>query len=76
MSVLLGHSTHSKLIAGPHDLVIEEIHLNHLFTHHGRAGFDAFSHAKAVLRRPARFDSGLRFPPHSEGKLRRLRSFF
>ena len=44
--------------------------------YHGRAGFDAFSHAKAVLRRPARFDSGLRFPPHSEGKLRRLRSFF
>jgi aldehyde dehydrogenase (NAD+) len=44
--------------------------------YHGRAGFDAFSHAKAVLRRPVRFDSGLRFPPHSEGKLRRLRSFF
>lgn len=44
--------------------------------YHGRAGFDAFSHAKAVLRRPARFDSGLRFPPHSESKLRRLRSFF
>jgi aldehyde dehydrogenase (NAD+) len=44
--------------------------------YHGRAGFDAFSHAKAVLRRPVRFDSGLRFPPHTEGKLRRLRSFF
>lgn len=44
--------------------------------YHGRAGFDAFSHAKAVLRRPVRFDSGLRFPPHSESKLRRLRSFF
>ncbi|MDO9586855.1 MAG: aldehyde dehydrogenase family protein [Brevundimonas sp.] len=44
--------------------------------YHGRAGFDAFSHAKAVLRRPVRFDSGLRFPPHPEGKLRRLRSFF
>ncbi|HWQ87308.1 aldehyde dehydrogenase family protein [Brevundimonas sp.] len=44
--------------------------------YHGRAGFDAFSHAKAVLRRPARLDSGMRFPPYSETTLRRLRSFF
>ena len=44
--------------------------------YHGRAGFDAFSHAKAVLRRPSRFDSGMRFPPHPEAKLRRLRNFF
>ncbi|MBI2262758.1 MAG: aldehyde dehydrogenase family protein [Caulobacterales bacterium] len=44
--------------------------------YHGRAGFDAFSHAKAVLRRPARFDSGMRFPPYSETTLRRLRGFF
>ena len=44
--------------------------------YHGRAGFDAFSHAKAVLRRPSRFDSGLRFPPHPEAKLRKLKSFF
>lgn len=44
--------------------------------YHGRAGFDAFSHSKAVLRRPARLDSGLRFPPHSQARLRRLRAFF
>lgn len=44
--------------------------------YHGRAGFDAFSHAKAVLRRPVQFDSGLRFPPHPEAKVRRLRTFF
>lgn len=44
--------------------------------YHGRAGFDAFSHAKAVLRRSSRFDSGLRFPPHPEAKLRKLKTFF
>jgi aldehyde dehydrogenase (NAD+) len=44
--------------------------------YHGRAGFDAFSHAKAVLRRSPRFDSGLRFPPHPEAKLRKLKNFF
>ncbi len=45
-------------------------------SYHGRAGFDAFSHAKAVLRRSPRFDSGLRFPPHPEAKLRKLKNFF
>lgn len=46
-----------------------------LGAYHGRAGFDAFSHAKAVLRRPPRLDSGLRFPPLSESRLRWLRAF-
>ena len=56
------------------DLPFGGVGASGLGAYHGRAGFDAFSHAKAVLRRPVRLDSGLRFPPHSEGKLRWLRS--
>ena len=33
-------------------------------SYHGKAGFDTFSHAKAVLRRPFRFDFKLRYPPY------------
>ena len=32
--------------------------------YHGRSGFDTFSHDKAVLRRPFRFDFKLRYPPY------------
>lgn len=43
--------------------------------YHGRFGFDAFSHLKAVLRRPSGFDIALRYPPHSEKKLQGLKRF-
>jgi len=33
-------------------------------SYHGRSGFDTFSHQKAVLRRPFRFDFKLRYPPY------------
>lgn len=31
--------------------------------YHGRAGFDAFTHQRAVLRRSVRFDTPFRYPP-------------
>ena len=37
--------------------------------YHGRAGFDTFSHAKAVLRRPQRGEVPLMYPPY--GRLKR-----
>jgi len=33
-------------------------------SYHGRAGFDTFSHQKAVLKRPFRFDFKVRYPPY------------
>ena len=33
-------------------------------SYHGRSGFDTFSHQKAVLRRPFRFDFKVRYPPY------------
>ncbi len=35
--------------------------------YHGRAGFDAFTHRRSVLRKPARPDPGIVYPPY--GKL-------
>lgn len=32
-------------------------------SYHGKAGFDAFSHQRAVLRRPTRIDLPFRYPP-------------
>ena len=34
-------------------------------SYHGKAGFDTFSHAKAVLRRPFILDFKLRYPPYT-----------
>jgi aldehyde dehydrogenase (NAD+) len=43
--------------------------------YHGEHGFRAFSHMKAVLRKPTAFDVALRYPPYSAAKLRWLRRF-
>ena len=37
--------------------------------YHGKAGFDTFSHAKAVLRRPQRGELPFMYPPY--GRLKR-----
>ena len=36
--------------------------------YHGRAGFDTFSHAKGVLRRPQRGELPLMYPPYTRVK--------
>ncbi|MEO7937247.1 MAG: aldehyde dehydrogenase family protein, partial [Burkholderiaceae bacterium] len=41
--------------------------------YHGRAGFETFTHRKAVLRRPTWFDQSLRYPPFTPARLKRLR---
>jgi aldehyde dehydrogenase (NAD+) len=41
--------------------------------YHGRAGFETFTHRKAVLRRPTWLDQSLRYPPFTPARLRRLR---
>jgi aldehyde dehydrogenase (NAD+) len=43
--------------------------------YHGRAGFDTFSHAKAVLRRPPRAELPLMYPPYTRVRRWLLRKF-
>jgi aldehyde dehydrogenase (NAD+) len=44
-------------------------------SYHGKAGFDTFSHAKAVLNKPTRPDPALMYPPYSGLKQKILRKF-
>jgi aldehyde dehydrogenase (NAD+) len=44
--------------------------------YHGKWGFEAMSHRKAVLSKPARFDPRLIYPPHSERALKIIRRLF
>ncbi|MGC8627596.1 MAG: aldehyde dehydrogenase family protein [Acidimicrobiales bacterium] len=43
--------------------------------YHGKAGFDTFSHSKAVLRRPARWGIPLIYPPYTRARKWLLRKF-
>jgi aldehyde dehydrogenase (NAD+) len=44
--------------------------------YHGRYGFETFSHRKAVLRKPARPDPSIVYPPYNKLKQRLLRAVF
>ncbi len=44
-------------------------------SYHGRAGFDTFSHPKAVLDKPTRPDPSLMYPPYTNLKQKILRKF-
>ena len=50
--------------AGVPDLPFGGVGGSGMGNYHGKAGFDTFSHAKAVLRRPFRFDFKVRYPPY------------
>jgi hypothetical protein len=41
-------------------------------SYHGKAGFDAFSHHKSVLRNSTMIDVPLRYPPYTAGRLNLL----
>lgn len=41
--------------------------------YHGRAGFETFSHRKAVFRRTTWLDATLRYPPYTAARLKALR---
>ena len=50
--------------AGVPDLPFGGVGGSGMGSYHGQAGFETFSHAKAVLRRPFRLDFKLRYPPY------------
>ena len=43
--------------------------------YHGKAGFDTFTHHKAVLNKPTRPDPALMYPPYTSTKQKILRKF-
>jgi aldehyde dehydrogenase (NAD+) len=44
--------------------------------YHGKAGFDTFSHRKAVFQRPTALDPPIAYPPYTKLKQRLLRKLF
>jgi aldehyde dehydrogenase (NAD+) len=44
--------------------------------YHGKAGFDTFTHRKAVFQRPTRPDPAITYPPYTRLKQRLLRKVF
>lgn len=44
-------------------------------SYHGKAGFDAFSHQKNILKKKGYFDPSMRYPPYNDRKARLLRRF-
>jgi aldehyde dehydrogenase (NAD+) len=44
--------------------------------YHGKWGFEAMSHRKAVLSKPAKFDPRLIYPPYSDRALKIIRKLF
>lgn len=50
--------------AGVPELPFGGVGASGMGSYHGRHGFETFSHAKSVLKRPFRFDFKLRYPPY------------
>lgn len=48
----------------PADLPFGGVGDSGMGSYHGKAGFDAFSHLKSVLRKPAKPDLRLLYPPY------------
>jgi len=64
---------HSAVQLGARDLPFGGVGASGMGAYHGKAGFDTFSHAKAVLYRPARGEIGLMYPPYGRAKTWLLR---
>jgi aldehyde dehydrogenase (NAD+) len=50
---------------GVHELPFGGVGPSGMGAYHGKAGFECFSHRKAVLDRPTFIDPVLRYPPYS-----------
>ena len=61
-SVCVNHSAVQLAVPG---LPFGGVGASGMGVYHGRAGFDTFSHAKAVLRKPQRGELPLMYPPYT-----------
>ena len=66
---------HAMLHLAVPDLPFGGVGESGMGAYHGKAGFDTFSHAKAVLDKPTRPDPALMYPPYTNTKKRILRKF-
>jgi aldehyde dehydrogenase (NAD+) len=71
-SVCVNHSAVQLAVPG---LPFGGVGASGMGAYHGRAGFDTFSHAKGVLRKPQRGELPLIYPPYTRVKRWLLRKF-
>jgi aldehyde dehydrogenase (NAD+) len=62
-SVCINHLVYQAAVT---DLPFGGIGPSGMGAYHGKAGFDTFSHHKAVLKRPTRLDPGFVYPPYTD----------
>ncbi len=66
---------HAMLHLAVPDLPFGGVGASGMGAYHGKAGFDTFSHSKAVLDKPTRPDPSLMYPPYTNTKKKILRKF-
>jgi aldehyde dehydrogenase (NAD+) len=66
---------HAVLHLAVPDLAFGGVGESGMGSYHGKAGFDTFSHLKAVLDKPTRPDPALLYPPYTSVKQRIIRAF-
>jgi len=66
---------HTVLHVGVGDLPFGGVGASGMGAYHGKAGFDTFSHRKAVLRKPTKPDPSIIYPPYKSWKYKLVRRF-
>jgi aldehyde dehydrogenase (NAD+) len=59
----------TSIFMASHDLPFGGVGTSGMGAYHGKAGFDTFSHSKAVMRRSYKLDASIRYAPFSKFKL-------
>ena len=67
-------ANHTLMQLGVPDLPFGGVGDSGMGSYHGRAGFDAFSHHKSVLRKSTRPDPSVLYPPYGRWKAKMIRS--
>ncbi|MBF7074006.1 aldehyde dehydrogenase family protein [Glaciecola sp. MH2013] len=63
----------TNIFLANHELPFGGVGTSGMGSYHGKAGFDTFSHQKAVMKRGFRFDFAVRYAPFSKLKLMMLK---
>ena len=66
---------HTVVHVGVGELPFGGIGPSGMGAYHGKAGFDTFSHGKAVLRKPTKPDPSIIYPPYKSWKYKLVRRF-
>jgi aldehyde dehydrogenase (NAD+) len=64
---------HTLLHFTPHELPFGGVGPSGMGRYHGKAGFEAFSNMRGILRKPTKGEHNIAYPPYTENKVKLLR---